>query len=126
MSTKISNVILFFENRLVKACNDRLYLEIIDRRISRRSLASPLSEEGRRPISVFSTLENYNQGRSDSCSPSELDPASHIKYQVPSNCSATDKGFDRFAYRPHQSFTESSQHLASIASFLRKVTTSLS
>lgn len=111
--------ILFFENRLVKACHEhalfrndsvKSFLSLIPHLHYRRKDA--------RPIRGFSTLENYKQRRSDSCSPSEPNPVGHSKYQVLSNYSATDRGFKRFAYLLYQSLPQTTYALCKYVSRL--------
>ena len=110
MYTSIENIInviiLFLENRLVKACST----QTLFRNVFRSFLSSIPHLHYRRkdidPIRGFSAPETCKQRRSDSCSPIELDPASHIKYQVLLNYSASDRGFKRFAYRLYQALNK--------------------
>lgn len=93
---------LFPEYRKVKA-----YIQTFFRRLLVRCFLSSSSllhyqRKVARPICVYHTPENYKQGVSDSCSPSELVPASRIKYQVPLNCLASDKRVNGFAYQSYQ------------------------
>lgn len=102
MKINIASNILFFENRLVKACKQTVFRNDSVKRFLSLIPLLHYRRKDARPVRLFSTLENYKQRRGDSCSPSEPDPAGHSKYQVPLNCLATDRGFSGFAYQPYQ------------------------
>jgi hypothetical protein len=116
---------LFLSYRLVKACN----IQTLFRSFAPKTRTSHLHYHTRFSptwlVCMFQSLENYKQRLSDSCSLSEPNPVGHSKYQVFLNYWQTDIGFRKFAYRLYQSLIQSSHNLASGASFIRKVTSSI-
>lgn len=105
-NTSIIPYIRDFGNRRVKACFQTFF-----RNNRPRSFFFPISHlhyrEAMRmkPLLNIHTLENYKQGRSGletSRLASELDPASHIEYQVPGHYGHPTGGA-RISHRPYQS-----------------------